>query len=124
MMAFTCVVLLSTTVLASNVATQFDAFCLDWMSKLAARQAYNAMHIRWETTADGVTGEYIGYTPEHVCTLKNVTTKAPIGKISYLEIVLQKSGGTIMEAEKSDARVIDSTEVTEIFGYIRGKWTY
>jgi hypothetical protein len=68
-----------------------------------------------------VTGEYIGYTPEHVCTLKNVTN-APIGKVIYVEIVYQKGGSTIPEAEKSTARVIGTTEVTEIFGYIRGKW--
>jgi hypothetical protein len=119
--AFTGVVFLSTAVLASNVATQFDAFGLDWMSKLAARQAYNATHIKWDATAEGVTGEYIAYTPEHVCTLKNVT-KAPIGKVSYVEILYQKRGSTIPEAEQSTAQVIDTTEVTEIFGYIRGKW--
>ena len=118
-----CAVLWSTVAMAGDVASQFDSFCTEWMSKLAARQEHNIAHIKWDTKPDGVKGEYVGYTTEHTCTLKN-ETQVPIGKIVYREIDFQKSGGTIPEAEKSTAQAIETTEVTEIFRYASGKWVY
>jgi hypothetical protein len=116
-------VLWSTAAIAGDVASQFDSFCLEWMGKLAARQEHNIAHIKWDAKPDGVKGEYVGYTTEHTCTLKN-ETQVPIGKIIYREIVFQKSGGTISEAEKSAPQAIETTEVTEIFRYAGGKWVY
>jgi hypothetical protein len=123
LVALCCAVLWSTAAMAGDVASQFDSFCLEWMGKLAARQEHNMAHIKWDTKPDGVKGEYVGYTTEHTCTLKN-ETQVPIGKIVYREIVFQKSGGTISEAEKSTAQAIETTEVTEIFRYAAGKWVY
>ena len=118
-----CAALWSTAAMAGDVASQFDSFCLEWMGKLAARQEHNIAHIKWDTKPDGVKGEYVGYTTEHTCTLKN-ETQVPIGKIIYREIVFQKAGGSIPEAEKSEAQAIETTEVTEIFRYAGGKWVY
>jgi hypothetical protein len=123
LVAFSCAVLWSTAAMAGDVAGQFTAFCEEWMGKLAARQEHNVSHIKWDTKQDGVKGEYVGYTTEHTCTLKN-ETKVPIGKIIYREIVYQKSGGSVPEAEKSAAEAIETTEVTEIFRYDGGKWVY
>ena len=118
-----CVVLWSSTALAGDVASQFTVFCEEWMGKLAARQEHNVTHIKWDAKPDGVKGEYVGYTHEHTCTLKD-GAQVPIGKIIYREIVWQKHGGTIPEAEKSEAQAIETTEVTEIFRYAAGKWVY
>ena len=93
LVALCCAVLWSTAAMAGDVASQFDSFCLEWMGKLAARQEHNIAHIKWDTKPDGVKGEYVGYTTEHTCTLKN-ETQVPIGKIIYREIVFQKSGGS------------------------------
>jgi hypothetical protein len=123
LVAVTCAVLWSTTAMAGDVASQFTTFCEEWMGKLAARQEHNVTHIKWDTKPDGVKGEYVGYTTEHTCTLKN-ETKVPIGKIIYREIVYQKHGGTIPEAEKSTGEATEVTEVTEIFRYAGGKWVY
>jgi len=123
LVALCCAVLWSTAAVAGDVASQFESFCVEWMGKLAARQEDNIAHIKWDTKPDGVKGEYVGYTTEHTCTLKN-ETQVPIGKIIYREIVFQKSGGTIPEAEKSPAQAIETTEVTEIFRYASGKWVY
>ena len=123
LVALGCAVLWATAATAGDVASQFDLFCTEWMGKLAARQEHNIAHIKWDTKPDGVKGEYVGYTTEHTCTLKN-ETQVPIGKIVYREIVFQKAGGTISEAEKSEAHAIETTEVTEIFRYAGGKWVY
>jgi len=123
LVALCCAVLWSTAAVAGDVASQFDSFCVEWMGKLAARQEHNITHIKWDTKPEGVKGEYVGYTTEHTCTLKN-ETQVPIGKIIYREMVYQKAGGSIPEAEKSEARAIETTEVTEIFRYAAGKWVY
>lgn len=123
LVAFTCAVLWSGTALAGDVATQFSAFCEEWMGKLAAREQHNVANIKWDAKPDGVKGEYVGYTQEHTCTLKDAS-KVPIGKIIYREIVYQKRGGTIPEAERSAAQPVETTEVTEIFRYAGGKWVY
>ena len=48
-----CVVLWSTAAMAGDVAGQFNAFCEEWMGKLAARQAHNVTHIKWDTKQIG-----------------------------------------------------------------------
>ena len=118
-----CVVLFSTAALAEDATAAFTSFCEEWMGKLAAREQHNVTHIKWDAQPGAVKGEYVGYTHEHTCTVKNAT-QVPIGKIIYREIVYRKRGGTIPEAEKSPAEAIEATEVTEIFRYSGGKWVY
>ncbi len=118
-----CLVLFSTAALAEDATAAFNSFCEEWMGKLAAREQHNVTHIKWDANSAGVKGEYVGYTREHTCTVKNAT-QVPIGKIIYREIVYQKHGGSIPEAEKSPAEPIEATEVTEIFRYSAGKWVY
>jgi len=118
-----CLVLLGASALAEDPASAFNHFCEEWMGKLAAREEHNVTHIKWDTKSEGVKGEYVGYTKEHTCTTKNASA-VPIGKIIYREVRYQKQGGSIPEAEKSSARPIETTEVTEIFRYAKGKWVY
>ena len=123
LVSLSCLVLFSTVALAGDASSAFNSFCEEWMGKLAARERYNVANIKWDAKSNGVTGEYVGYTQEHTCTVKDAN-KVPIGKIVYREIVYQKHGGSIPEAEKSPAEAIEATEVTEIFRYSAGKWVY
>ena len=118
-----CVVLFSTAALAEDATAAFTSFCEEWMGKLAAREVHNVANIKWDAKPGAVKGEYVGYTKEHTCTVKEAS-KVPIGKIIYREIVYQKHGGSIPEAEKSPAEATEVTEVTEIFRYSAGKWVY
>lgn len=119
------VLLLSSAAHAEDPARAFTHFCEEWMGKLAAREAHNVTHIKWDTKAGAVSGEYVGYTKEHTCTMKNGNS-VPVGKIIYREVLYQKQGGSIAEAQKSTAKAIETTEVTEIFRYSKGKgkWVY
>jgi hypothetical protein len=118
-----CLVLLSTPAFAGDVASAFDNFCAEWMQKLEAREEANVSHIKWEPNGAGVQGAYVGYTQEHTCTLKD-GQKVPVGKIMYQEVRYLKRGPTITEAQQSIPHPVETTAVTEIFGYDHGKWVY
>jgi len=109
---------------AQDVATAFQGFCDEWMHKLEEREHANVSHIKWETNANGVQGDYVGYTHEHTCVMKDGTDSVPIGKINYREVRYEKHGGSIAEAEQSAPQPVEITEVTEIFRYSKGKWVY
>ena len=108
------------------VGTRFKAFCAEWMQKLATRERDNRAAIRWQTGPDGVHGDYVGYSQDHECELKNgKDSKAvPIGKITYRELVYRQKGASVAEAKENTPRAIEATEVTEIFRYSKGKWVY
>ena len=101
----------------------FDAFCTEWMQKLAAREHDNLDHIAWNTNADGVEGEYVGYTRDHSCVVK-AGGSAPVGQMNYFEVRYTKRGRTIEEARQSTAEAVEKTSVTELFGYAKNKWVY
>jgi hypothetical protein len=101
----------------------FDVFCDEWMQKLVARENDNVAHINWNTSSDGVEGEYVGYTSDHTCVVKDGSA-VPVGKITYLEVLYAKRGKTIEEARQSPAQAVETTGVTEIFRYDRTKWIY
>lgn len=106
-----------------EVHKAFDVFCDQWMQKLAARESDNVAHISWNTGPDGVEGEYVGYTSEHSCVVKDGSA-VPVGKITYLEIRYAKRGRTLDEARQNPAQAVETTGVTEIFRYDRNKWIY
>jgi hypothetical protein len=109
-----------------KAAGAFDAFCQEWMSKLATRERDNKAQIKWQTNASGTQGEYVGYSQEHTCQIKELTepTGVPIGTITYRELRYQQSGASQMEAVQSEPRVIEIVEVIEIFRFTNGKWVY
>jgi hypothetical protein len=117
-------VVLNGAALAQDAATAFPSFCEEWMHKLEVREQNNVTHIKWESNADGVQGAYVGYTHEHTCTLKDGSGHVPVGEIIYREIRYEKRGSTIADAQQSEARPSEITEVTEIFRYSNGKWVY
>ncbi|MFI5398519.1 MAG: hypothetical protein ACHQ9S_23560 [Candidatus Binatia bacterium] len=106
-----------------EVQQAFDVFCQEWMQKLAVREHDNIVHIHWDTKPDGVEGEYVGYTPDHTCVVKDGSI-APVGKIAYQEVRYAKRGKTVEEAQESPARPLETTAVTEIFRHDGVKWIY
>jgi hypothetical protein len=101
----------------------FDVFCGEWMQKLAAREHDNMAHIAWNNSADGVEGEYVGYTMDHTCVVKDGGS-APVGQMTYFEVRYTKRGRTVEEARQSAAEPVERTSVTELFGYAKNKWVY
>jgi len=108
------------------VRQQFDSFCGEWMKKLEVRERDNKAAIQWKAGPDGVQGDYVGYSHEHQCQLKTPSSPnaTPIGTIVYKEFVYRQAGRSTAEAQSSQPRPIEATEVTEIFRYSRGKWVY
>lgn len=121
------VLLLSSPALADDPAAAFGKFCEEWMEKLAARERRNSSIIKWEDKSGSVLGSYVGYSKQHTCELKEnkeAKNPVPVGKITYLEVRYEKTGVTKDEAERSQARPVETTEVTEIFRYAKGVWVY
>src|SRR5262245_27584523 len=74
--------------IAEKAAGAFNAFCDEWMGKLATRELDNKAQIKWQTNSSGTTGEYVGYSQEHTCQIKEQTepTLVPVGTITYREL--------------------------------------
>jgi hypothetical protein len=108
---------------SEQIVAAFQTFCQEWMQKLAVREHDNIANIKWHTGPDGVQGEYVGYTQDHTCVVKN-EDKDPVGKIAYQEVRYEKRGATIAEAEKNLPHPLETTAVTELFRYEGGKWIY
>ena len=106
-----------------QVTEAFQTFCQEWMQKLAVRERDNIANIKWNTKPDGVQGEYVGYTQDHTCVVKNEDAD-PVGKIAYEEVRYEKRGATVAEAEKSPPHPVETTAVTELFHFENGKWIY
>jgi len=106
-----------------EVAQAFQTFCQEWMQKLEARERDNISNIKWNTTSEDVQGEYIGYTREHTCIVKD-EYKQPVGEVIYQEVRYERRGVTIAEAGKNPPRPLEAIAVTEIFRYENGKWIY
>lgn len=109
-----------------TVGQKFDVFCGEWMQKLAVRERDNRASVKWQNGPGGVLGEFVGYSTEHKCVLKDAATPqdTPIGKITYRELLYRQKGGSKAEAESSPPQAVEATEVTEIFRYTKGKWMY
>ena len=106
-----------------EIAQAFQTFCQEWMQKLEVRERDNISNIKWNTTPEGVQGEYVGYTREHSCIVKD-EYKQPVGEIIYQEVRYERRGATIAEAGNNPPRPLEVTAVTEIFRYENGKWVY
>lgn len=108
------------------VVSKFNRFCADWMQKLAVRERDNRAAMRLLPGPAGVQGQYVGYAYDSRCEVKpRIDPKAvPIGKIIYREVTYQQQGSSTAAAEANSPRVVDQTEITEIFRYAKGEWVY
>jgi len=102
----------------------FEAFCEEWMAKLAAREVDNVTHIKWERVSDGVSGTYVGYSHEHSCNVTDGTGHVAVGHVEYKEVKFRKQGPTEADAERSTPQPVEVYDATELFSYSKGKWLY
>ncbi|GBD26412.1 hypothetical protein HRbin30_01744 [bacterium HR30] len=129
--AILCGLFVSGALFLATTATQaqpakdsFPQFCEEWMQKLAEREKRNRSLIDWREEQGEVRGTYVGYSNQHQCIYKETPDSTPLGKITYLEVRYEKRGSTREEAERNPPRALETTEVTEIFRYAKGKWQY
>jgi len=108
-----------------QIAEQLKAFCVKWMGFLETRERDNRKGIKWEKQPSGVTGHFVGYSKDYDCVLKERSSNGtPVATIVYKELVYEKTGASQGEADQAEAKVVDTTEVTEIFRYAKGEWVY
>ncbi len=109
-----------------QLETSLDAFCQKWMGFLEQRQRDNKSKIVWRSDPVGVRGEFVGYHNKYSCNLSELRpeTRVPVGTIKYLELKFQHRGSSTTEALDARPKVIEATEVTEIFRYSKNKWVY
>jgi len=94
------------------------------MGKLRERERNNIARINWEKNGPRVVGEYVGYSQDCSCLAREESGKDPIGKIIYRELRYRREGGTPAEALGAPGTILEQTEVTEIFGFAKGRWQY
>jgi len=108
-----------------KVADDLKAFCVKWMGFLAKRESDNTHNIKWQTESAGVKGQYVGYSKEYDCIMKERSSNGtPVATIVYKELIYEKGGASRPDAEQATPKVVDATEVTEIFRYTKGEWVY
>ena len=108
-----------------QIADQLKAFCTKWMSFLETRERDNRKGVKWQAKPDGVKGQFVGYSKDYDCTLKERSSNGtPVATIVYKEYVYEQKGSSQGEAAQSSPNVVDATEVTEIFRYTKGQWVY
>jgi hypothetical protein len=109
-----------------KVAAALDLFCKKWMGFLAVREHDNRGKIAWKPATEGVEGEYVGYSTDYACVMKdNPDPKAvPIATIKYREFLYRRRGASAEQAMETAPDVLEATEVTEIFCYAKGEWVY
>jgi hypothetical protein len=109
-----------------KVLTELDAFCKKWMGFLEVRERDNRKAIDWTPGPTGVSGKFVGYSPEYDCKLRDATkpNAVPVATITYREFIYQQEGDSKDVAAETAPRVMEATEVTEIFRYSQGKWVY
>jgi hypothetical protein len=109
-----------------KVKTELEAFCTKWMGFLEIRERDNRKAIQWTPGATGVSGKFVGYSPDYDCKLRDATKPdaVPVATITYREFIYQQEGDSKDVAAETAPRVMETTEVTEIFRYSQGKWVY
>jgi hypothetical protein len=108
-----------------KIAAELKAFCVKWMGFLETRERDNRKGIKWQTRPEGVAGQFVGYSKEYDCIMKERSSNGtPVATIVYKEFLYEQKGGSQGEAAQTQPNVIDATEVTEIFRYAKGQWVY
>lgn len=103
-----------------------DDFCTMWMGFLEERERDNKQKIAWRQNGEGVEGDFIGYDKKYTCLVSELRpdTKTPVGTIKYLEFKYRHKGPSASAALSSKPKIIEATEVTEIFRYSKNEWVY
>lgn len=109
-----------------QLAGSLETFCVKWMGFLEQRERDNKNAIAWRPITEGVEGEFVGYDKKYTCALSELRpeTKVPVGTIKYLEFKYRHQGASTSEALVNRPKIIEATEVTEIFRYSKNEWVY
>lgn len=108
-----------------KIAADLTAFCKKWMGFLETRERDNKRGVKWQPGGEGVKGQYIGYSSEYDCTMKERSSNGtPVATIVYREYLYEASGATQDIATTVKPTIVEATEVTEIFRYTKGAWVY
>jgi hypothetical protein len=109
------------------VQTSFDAFTIEWMKKLSDTEEFHRTQgVTINEAPEGVTAEYTGYFPHRYIIVKKTESKETpyVGILTYFEKTMRCVGKTKEEALKGPFEASDSRQVSEIFRFTKGKWTY
>jgi hypothetical protein len=109
-----------------KIRDDLEQFCKKWMGFLLVRERDNRAAIDWAPGPTGVLGKFVGYSADYDCELRDATKPdaVPVATITYREYIYQQEGDSKDVAAETAPRVMEATEVTEIFRYSQGKWVY
>jgi hypothetical protein len=109
-----------------KIANDLDTFCKKWMGFLEVRERDNRAAVEWTNGPSGVSGQFVGYSLDYECELREASkpNAVPVATITYREYIYQQEGDSKDVATGTAPRVMEATEVTEIFRYSQGKWVY
>jgi hypothetical protein len=104
----------------------FDAFTLEWMKKLAETEGFHKSRAQIKQSLEGFSAEYTGYLPHrYIHVKKTESTDTPyVGILTYYEKTLRCTGKTKEEALQGPFDQVDTSQVSEIFRFTKGKWVY
>lgn len=116
-----------TAVISEDAAlAAFDTFTLEWMKKLAETEEFRKSRAQVKQSLDGFSVEYTGYLPHRYIHVKKTESKDTpyVGILTYYEKTLRCTGKTKEEALKGPFDQVDTSQVSEIFRFTKGKWVY
>lgn len=104
----------------------FDAFTIEWMKKLKQTEEFRRTQARISQLPDGFSAEYTGYLPHrYIHVKKTEATDTPyVGILTYYERTFRCNAKTKDEAVKGPFEQTETTQVSEIFRFTKGKWVY
>ena len=109
-----------------SVLATFDTFTTEWMQKLALTEDFRKSQAHLVESPDGFAAEYTGYVPERLINIKKTdSTDTPyVGVLTYFEKKLRCAGKTKEDALKGPFEQVETSQVSEIFRFTKGKWVY
>jgi hypothetical protein len=108
-----------------KIADDLKQFCKKWMGFLETRERDNRRGVKWQNAGGTVKGQYVGYSTDYDCTMKERSSNGtPVATIVYKEYLYETSGPSQDAALAATPTVVEATEVTEIFRYTKGEWVY
>ena len=109
----------------AKISEDLKAFCKKWMGFLETRERDNKRGVKWQPQPSGVKGQYVGYSADYDCIMKERSSNGtPVATIVYREYLYETAGASQDAALAAQPTVVEATEVTEIFRYTKGEWVY
>ena len=104
----------------------FDTFTIEWMKKLEGTEDFHKTRAQAVESPDGFTAEYVGYIPDRSIRVKKTdSVDTPyVGILIYSEKTLRCAGKTKEEALQGPFDQVETSQVSEIFRFTKGKWVY